>query len=153
MPRLQFQFWSPQYNRDMDIMRESAKDHGCGSKTRASLHRRLKELVQFSTEKRGLRDLINACKYLEGGRVYRGHRKVLLSVSIVRRKCNGHEMKHWRVSLKIRRHWLPRAVVKPPSVEIDTLLNNHLWVTLFVPSIPAQVPSNLRHSVIWKFSP
>lgn len=89
--------------------------------------------------------------------------RFFFSVSIVRRRCNGHEMKHWRVSLKIRRsflHWhrLSRAVVEPPSMEIfksylDTLLNNQLWLTLLMPSIPAQVPSNLRHSVsIWKFS-
>lgn len=96
--------------------------------------------------------------------MYRGYRQVLFSVSIVRRRCNGHEMKLWRASLKIRKsilHWhmLPRALVEPPSMEIfkshlDTLLDSQLWVTLLVASIPALVSSNLNYSmIVWKFSP
>lgn len=38
----------------------------CDSKTRASLHKRLKQPEQFNIEKRRLRDLINAYKHLEG---------------------------------------------------------------------------------------
>lgn len=62
-------------------------------------------MFQYGEEKYGEEKAQRSLQYLPipGGRVHRGHRHVLFSVSIVRRRCNGHEKKHWRVSLKIRK--------------------------------------------------
>jgi len=111
-----------------------------------SYEERLREPGLFSLKKRRLRgDLRNASKYLQGGGQEDGAR-LFPVVPSDRTRGNGHELRHRKLQLNMRKNFftlrvtepwprLPREAVEPPSLEIfqthlDVVLCSLLWVTL-----------------------
>jgi len=89
-----------------------------------SYKERLRELGLFSLKKRRLGgDLINACKYLNGGA------RLFSEVPSDRTRGNAQKLKHRKFRLNMRKNFfplrlmepwnrLPREVVESPSLEI-----------------------------------
>jgi len=125
------QFWAPQFKKDKEIgerVQWRAMRMVRGLK-HLSYEERLRQLGLFSLKKRRLRgDLINASKYLQGGRQEDGAR-LLSVVPTNRTRGNGHKLKQrkfeWNMrknffTLRVTEPWkrLPREVVESPSLEI-----------------------------------
>ncbi|KAK4816234.1 hypothetical protein QYF61_013642 [Mycteria americana] len=107
---------------------------------------RLRDLELSSLQKRRLRaDLINVYKYLKGGCKDDGAR-LFSVVPSDKTRGHGHQLKHRRFSLNIRKHFfpvgvtkrwqrLPRVLVGSPFLEIfkshlDMVLGNRLCMSL-----------------------
>ncbi|XP_063212286.1 uncharacterized protein LOC134525382 [Chroicocephalus ridibundus] len=135
------QFWSPYYERDMDVLERGQRRamRMIRGLEHLSYGDRLRELGLFSLEKRRLRgDLIVAYQDLKGGYRKAGEGLFRMSGS-GRTRGNGLKLELGRFRrgvrkffiVKVVRHWnrLPREVVEAPSLEgfkarLDGALSN-----------------------------
>ena len=137
------QCWAPQDKRDTDTVERVQRRATKMTKGREHLccEERLRELGLFSLEKRRLRVDLNVyfrcLHHLKGGCKADGAR-LFPVVPGDRTRGHGHKLRHSRVPLKIRKHFLtarvteswhrlPREVVESPSLEI---FKSHLDVVL-----------------------